>query len=125
MTASRMSDNTMKLSFVRSTLFVLCGLFLCPPVAGLASPAPFDNVHVCALFDYEQWRRDHPRPASKRLADLNVGAPRTLRMIYFLPNDRPFRQEVVDSMENDNSPDSDLLYRADGGARVQRQDLPL
>ena len=99
MTASRMSDNTMKLSFVRSTLFVLCGLFLCPPVAGLASPAPFDNVHVCALFDYEQWRRDHPRPASKRLADLNVGAPRTLRMIYFLPNDRPFRQEVVDSMK--------------------------
>ena len=85
--------------FLRSTLFVLCGLFLCPPVAGLASPAPVDSVHFCVPFDYEQWRRDHPRPASKRLADLNVGVPRTVRMIYFLPNDRPFRQEVVDSMK--------------------------
>ena len=26
-------------------------------------------------------------------------ANRTVRMIYFLPNDRPFRQEVVDSMK--------------------------
>ena len=25
--------------------------------------------------------------------------PRTVRMIYFLPNDRPFRQEVVNSMK--------------------------
>ncbi len=84
---------------MRSTLFAMLGVFLCPPVAGLASSLPVDSVHFCALFDYEQWRRDHPRPASKRLADLNVGAPRTVRMIYFLPNDRPFRQEVVDSMK--------------------------
>ena len=28
-----------------------------------------------------------------------MGEPRTVRMIYFLPNDRPFRQEVVDSMK--------------------------
>ncbi|MDE2887986.1 MAG: hypothetical protein OXR72_07200 [Gemmatimonadota bacterium] len=27
-----------------------------------------------------------------------MGAPRTVRMIYFLPNDRPFRQEVIDSI---------------------------
>ena len=98
-TASRMSDNTMKLSFVRSTLFVLFGLFLCPPVAGLASSPPADSVHFCALFDYEQWRRDHPRPAAKRPANLNAGEPRRVRMIYFVPNDRPFRQEVVDSIK--------------------------
>ena len=30
---------------------------------------------------------------------MNVGEPRTVRMIYFLPNDRPFRQEMVDSMK--------------------------
>ncbi len=30
---------------------------------------------------------------------LNVGEPRTVRMIYFLPNDRPFQQAVVDSMK--------------------------
>ena len=28
-----------------------------------------------------------------------MGEPRTVRMIYFLPNDRPFRQDVVDSMK--------------------------
>ena len=31
--------------------------------------------------------------------NLNVDGPRTVRMIYFLPNDRPFRQEVVNSMK--------------------------
>ena len=28
-------------------------------------------------------------------ANLNVGEPRTVRMIYFLPNDRPYRADVV------------------------------
>ena len=97
-TASCRSDNTMKPSLLRFTLFVLYGLFLCPPAAPASSP-PADSIHFCAFDDYEQWRRDHPRPAAKRLADLNAGEPRTVRMIYFLPNDRPYRQEVVDSMK--------------------------
>ena len=88
----------MKPSLLRFTLFVLYGLFLCPPTAPASSP-PADSIHFCAVDDYEQWRRDHPRPAAKRLADLNAGEPRTVRMIYFLPNDRPYRQEVVDSMK--------------------------
>ena len=74
-------------------------LLLAQPAPVQASASPTDSVHVCALYDYEQWRRDHPRPAGKRLADLDVGEPRTVRMIYFLPNDRPFRQEVVDSIK--------------------------
>ena len=40
-----------------------------------------------------------PLPAAKRPANLNVGVPRTVRMIYFLPNDWPYRAEVVDSMK--------------------------
>ena len=40
------------------------------PVHGSASLA---SVHVCAVYDCEQWRRDHPRPAGKRLADLDAG----------------------------------------------------
>jgi len=43
--------------------------------------------------------RDSIYAATKHALDLNVGEPRTVRMIYFLPNDRPFRQEVVDSMK--------------------------
>ena len=50
-----------------------------------ASPSAVDSVHFC-LNDSEHWSRDRARrPAAKRLADLNVGKPRTVRMIYFLP----------------------------------------
>ena len=59
-----------------------------------ASPSAVDSVHFC-LNDSEHWSRDRARrPAAKRLADLNVGKPRTVRMIYFLPNDRSFRADV-------------------------------
>ena len=58
-----------------------------------------NSAQAGATFDYEQWRRDHPRPAAKPLADLDVGEPRTVRMIYFLPSDWPYRADVVDSMK--------------------------
>ena len=64
-----------------------------------ALPASADSVEFCALVDYEQWRHDHPLPAVKRAAELKFGEPRTVRWIYFLPNDRPYRHEVVDSMK--------------------------
>jgi Leucine-rich repeat (LRR) protein len=35
------------------------------------------------------------------IADLNVGEPRTVRMIYFLPNDRPYRADVVQKMKDE------------------------
>ena len=85
-------------TLVLTTVFLgFHSLVFWPAAAAQASPPPADNVLICA-FDQEQRDRDHPGPAAKRLADLNVGEPRTVRMIYFLPNDRPFRQEVVDSM---------------------------
>ena len=93
-TASR-ADTRLKFKFA---LLALIGLILSPLAVVHASSPPADSVHFCELIDYEQWRRDHPRPAGKRLA-LNVGEPRTVRMIYFLPNDRPFRQAVVDLMK--------------------------
>ena len=56
-------------------------------------------MHFCAFDESEQWRHDHPRPAAKRLADADAGDPRTVRLIYFLPNDRSFNSDVVDSMK--------------------------
>ena len=35
------------------------------------------------------------------VADLNIGEPRTVRMVYFLPNDRPYRADVVQRMKDD------------------------
>ena len=89
----------MKLPVLLVATIGLLGFLLSPVPPTHASPSTADSVHVCALYDYEQWRLEHPRPAAKRLADLDVGEPRTVRMIYFLPNDRPFRQEVVDSIK--------------------------
>ena len=33
------------------------------------------------------------------VANSNVGEPRTVRLFYFLPDDRPYRQNVVDAMK--------------------------
>ena len=56
--------------------------------------------HFCRVLDFEDMQaRDSLYAAPKQTFNLNAGEPRTVRMIYFLPNDRPFRQEVVDSMK--------------------------
>ena len=83
----------------KPALFALIGLILSPLAVVHASSPPADSVRKCARFDYEEWRRDHPRPAGKRLAALDVGEPRTVRMIYFLPNDRPYSAAAVNSMK--------------------------
>ena len=85
--------------FTSYSLFALIGLILSPLRMVHAESAPADSVPVCTPFDYEQWRRDHPRPAGKRLAALDVGEPRTVRMIYFLPNDRPYSAAVFGSVK--------------------------
>ena len=78
--------------FTLVPFFALIGLILSPLTVAHASP-PLSE------FDYEQWRRDHPRPAAKRMANLNKGEPRTVRMIYFLPKGRPYDAALVDTMK--------------------------
>ena len=86
--------------FTSYPFFALIGLVLSPLAVGAhTSSSPTGSVHSYVPFDYERWQRDHPLPAGKRLADQNVGEERTVRMIYFLPNDRPYRAEVVNSMK--------------------------
>ncbi len=72
----------------------------CTPLAFAHQPfSSTDSTHF-QPFDYEQWERERAlRPAAKRLQDLNVGEPRTVRLFYFLPNDRPYRAEVVAAMK--------------------------
>ena len=75
---------------------------LCLPPANAVSP-PAEGEHRCVVPDAGEWMRDRPRehpvPAGKVAAERDVGEPRTVRMIYFLPNDRPYRQAVVDTMK--------------------------
>ena len=53
-------------------------------------------IYASSLYE-DMGARDSLYAAAKQA--LNVGEPRTVRMIYFLPNDRPFQQAVVDSMK--------------------------
>ncbi len=89
------------LRFPFSRLLSVC-LFalLCLSSIGQASSLPSNDMHFCLPLNLEDTQaRDSIYAATKHALNLNVGEPRTVRMIYFLPNDRPFRQEVVDSMK--------------------------
>ena len=75
-------------------------LLLSPLAVCHASPSPSDSLIHCRVRDFEV-----PPPgaqaAGKRLADLNVGGPRTVRLFYFLPNDRTHRPAVVQRMKDE------------------------
>ena len=49
----------------------------------------------------------------------NVGEPRTVRLIYFLPNGRSYRQEVVDAMKTGILEVQSFYAEADGGSRTR------
>ena len=86
-----------KMLSLSACLFAL----LCLSSVGYATP-PLTDVHLCRVLDFEDTqKRDSIYAATKHALDLNVGEPRTVRMIYFLPNDRPFRQEVVQKMKDE------------------------
>ncbi len=68
-------------------------------VVSATSPAPSDSVLHCVVLEEEALRREDAHVSGKRTAELNAGESRTVRMIYFLPNDRPYRQSVVDTMK--------------------------
>ena len=108
---------------LRFANFAALGLCLSPIAAVDASPLPLDSLHFCVPFDYEEWRQDNPRPAAKRLSDLNVGEPRTVRMIYFLPSDRPFRPSVVQKMK-DEILNIQAFFSAQMQAHVLRRQNP-
>ena len=74
-------------------LLVIC---VCFPSILYASSPPANDVHFCQILDYEDMRAsDSLYAATKQALDLDVGEPRTVRIIHFLPNDRLFRAEVI------------------------------
>ena len=62
----------MKTSVFHYALFALIGLMLSPLSVVHALSPPADSVHFSPV-DYEQWERDHPRPAAKRLNQESEG----------------------------------------------------
>ena len=94
------SHQVLGLRVFRLSLFVLA--LMVPTTGGYASSSsrPAETVHLCRPLDLEEMRAlDSTYAASKHTLNLNVGPPRSVRMIYFLPNGRPYRASVVDSMK--------------------------
>ena len=80
-----------------SRLLASIAVFLLPPWEVPASPPPGHGLHCLPLVLEPEPL--HAKGAAKRLGDLDSGEPRTVRLLYFRPDDRPFRAEVVDSMK--------------------------
>ena len=94
------------LRFTLSAIIIyLTGGTLTPAVAA-TQPSGGNGTHFCGVID-SQWDKRYSdqypnrRYARTLAANLNVGEPRTLRLIYLLPNDRPYRAEAVQRMKDE------------------------
>ena len=106
----------MKTSVLQSACLVLFAALLLP-ASGHASPSPIDWAHSCRPLDAEQLERDHTLgPAAKLLFSSDAGQTRTVKLIYFLPNDRSFDSDVVDTIKA-RIPRIQTLYRDQMQAR--------
>ena len=91
----------MKKEFLRFTLYtiIVCAFAASQPSEGhepFFSPVTDDQWEK---QDSDQFpNRHYARTAA---ANLDVGEPRTVRLIYFLPNDRPYRADVVQRMKDE------------------------
>ena len=99
----------MKSQLYRITLYSILTYFAlsAPNSAGAASQQSGRNgTHFCGVIDNQWNKRYSDQFPSRRYTrsfapNLNVGEPRTVRMIYFLPNDWQYRADVVQKMKDD------------------------
>ena len=92
--------------------FTLCALiayltgFTLNPAIAASQPSAGNGTHFCGVIDGQLDKQHSDQYPNRRYArtfaaNLNVGEPRTVRMIYFLPNDRPYRTDVVQKMKDE------------------------
>ena len=55
-----------------------------------------DSTPICGTPDWQPGE-----PCDVGTPTLDVGEPRTVRLVYFLPNDRPYRADVVQRMKDE------------------------
>ena len=99
-------------------------------LAVAASQPSAGNVTLfCGVID-DQWNKRYSdqypnrRYARSFAANLNVGEPRTIRMVYLLPNDRPYRAEVVQRMKDEILKIQTFFAEQMGCARLRGSSLP-
>ena len=98
------TNKTKQIRYVLVTFYLCLCVFLCGCFSSVsyASSPPANDVYFCLPINTKDMQaRNSIYAATKHALSLNVGEPRTVRMIYFLPNDRPFRADVVQKMKNE------------------------
>ena len=99
----------MKKQILRFTLSAII-IYLTGAAFNLAiaasQPAAGNGTHYCGVTDVHSNKQHSDQYPNRRYArtfaaNLNVGKPRTVRMIYFLPNDWPYRADVVQQMKDE------------------------
>ena len=99
-----MKKELLRFALYAIIIYLTCDTFT--PVVAASQPAGGHGAHFCGVID-SQLNKQHSDQFPNRhyarsfAANLNVGEPRTVRMIYFLPNDRPYRADVVERMKHD------------------------
>ncbi len=97
----------MKKELLRFTLYAiiiyLTGGALNPVDA--SPPSEGNGIHFHGVIDSQRNKQPsnqfpNRHHAQTFAANLNVGEPRTVRLIYFLPNDQPYRAEVVQDIKD-------------------------
>ena len=95
------------LRFTLSAIIIYLTSSTLNPAVAITQPLEGHETHFCGVSDYHPLWRQHSKRQDNRnyarrfAANLNVGEPRTVRMIYFLPNDRRYQAEVVQQMKED------------------------
>ena len=81
--------------FIVTVSLILCPLLYCDVFAQNADEHP----PFCEPIDFSRMHPEGSDAAAKRAFSLNTGDPRTVRVIYFVPNDRSFSATVEDSIK--------------------------
>ena len=84
--------------YFQAFLFIIVASWIFPMAVVNAQEETTASVPKCIPIDYEQWLRDDPH-FDDNIATADGGEPRTVRMIYFSPKDRPYRTSAVDTMK--------------------------
>ena len=94
--------------FLRLTLYAIIIYFISGalhPVSTVSQPSEENDIHYCAVIDSQPNRQDSDQFPNRNYARsagaaVNAGKPRTVRMIYFAPKDRPYRDDIVQQMKD-------------------------
>ena len=101
--------NMLLLRFTLYAIIAYCTGFALNLAVAAPQPAAENGRHFCGgvvdwpprLHQNLKQLNNHRYAQAPAAAALNVGEPRTVRLIYFLPNDRPHRPEVIQRMKDE------------------------